>query len=127
MPPFFVPRGVIAMLCQSRRILRQRKANAMQITLELAKAHLRLPPDFADDDKLITAYITAAEQEVAARLCEKLEDIAPGGEWDERLAVAVLLLVAHYYDHRSDVEAVRTYPVGEGVQRLLNLYRDYAK
>lgn len=99
----------------------------MKITLELAKAHLRLPSDYTEDDALLAAYIAAAEDRVAEYLCREVDDIAPGGEWPDGVGMAVLLLIGQHYDHRSNVETVRTYEVDGGVARLLNHYRDYSR
>ena len=50
------------------------------LTLELAKQHLNLEPEYVDDDKYIETLIEVAEQAVEMHVNEKLEDIAMEGD-----------------------------------------------
>lgn len=98
------------------------------ISLERAKQHLNLEPDFVDDDELILQYIDAAELtvllEVNASSFEELE--TEPGKLPAPLQQAILLLLGTFYGSReSIVYGVITQQV-PAYKHLIHLYRNFA-
>lgn len=87
------------------------------VTLETAKAHLRVSHDA--EDVLIQQYIDAAisyvNQECGIDISQ-LSTIPPG------ITQAVLLLLADYYEHR-EAHIVKNFGVNAAVENLLSVYR----
>lgn len=77
----------------------------MYITLDLAKKHLNLEPDFIEDDEYIIMLIEAAEQAVEVHVNDKLEEIAEknGGCVPAPLFQAMLLMIGNLYQNREIV------------------------
>jgi uncharacterized phage protein (predicted DNA packaging) len=88
----------------------------MVVTLEEAKAHLRV--DTADDDTLITGLIGAATGYVEAALSRPLTDTEP-----QAIKVGINMLVAHWYINTEAVTPVSMSVMPLGVHELLAPYR----
>ena len=98
------------------------------ISLELAKAHLNLEPDFVDDDRLIQEYIDAAELtvllDVNASSFEELE--TESGELPAPLRQAILLLLGTFYGSRESIVYGVIMQQVPAYKHLIGLYRNYA-
>lgn len=99
----------------------------MKLTLALVKNHLRLPDGYTDDDERLEAFMASALREVADRLCLSTDELAPDGDVPDYAIAPVLMVIDRLYNYSSHVSTVRPYDVGEGLQWLLNLNRDYSK
>ena len=100
----------------------------MYITLELAKKHLNIEPDYHDDDQYIVGLIDAAEQAVRVHVNDDFETIAEknGGCIPTPLFQAILLLVGQLYQNREIVGS-KTVALPFNYQYLIDLYRNYNK
>lgn len=98
----------------------------MYITLELAKRHLNIEPDFHDDDEYIVGLIDVAEQAVRVDVNDDLETIAErnGGCIPTPLFQAALLMLGNLYQNREIVGA-KTVALPFGYKYLIDLYRNY--
>ncbi|PKG49277.1 MULTISPECIES: head-tail connector protein [Halomonadaceae] len=92
----------------------------MSVSLEEAKAHLRLMVEEDDEDGLITGLIEAAEGYIAQYLGEDLPEPMPAP-----VRAAVLLLVGDLFEHRErqTVTGVGGFQENPTFQLLLNPYR----
>ena len=95
------------------------------ITLELAKQHLNLEPEYVDDDKYIETLIEVAEQAVEMHVNEKLEDIAMEGDIPKPLLQAMLLMVGNLYQNRETVSPMKVTALPYNYEYLINLYKNY--
>ena len=92
----------------------------MVVTVAEAKAHLRLETD--DEDAFIESLIEQA-QAVAEDYCRvTFETPAP-----EPVRLAVLLMVAHYYENRDTPERQIYVTLRMAFENLLYPYRDVTK
>ena len=92
----------------------------MILTIEEAKAHLRIQHD--EEDELIEGFIAQA-QAVAEDYCRvQFEDTAP-----EPVRLAVLLMVSHYYENRDNPDRQVYMTMRIAFENLLYPYRDPAK
>lgn len=98
----------------------------MYITLELAKRHLNIEPDFHDDDEYIVGLIDVAEQAVRVDVNADLNTIADrnGGCIPTPLFQAALLMLGNLYQNREIVGA-KTVALPFGYKYLIDLYRNY--
>lgn len=98
----------------------------MYITLELAKRHLNIEPDFHDDDEYIVGLIDVAEQAVRVDVNDDLDTIAVknGGCIPTPLFQAALLMLGNLYQNREIVGA-KTVALPFGYKYLIDLYRNY--
>lgn len=99
------------------------------VTLEIAKSHLSVEPDFTDDDIYIENLVKVAEVRVAKELCVSPEELATldgGVEPPAPVIQAILLIVGTYYANRESITAVRMKEIPGGVSHLLQLYRNYS-
>ena len=76
----------------------------MYITLEEAKKHLLVDPDFNEDNEYIQALINTAEEAVSLNINTKLTAIADGGELPSSVKSAVLLLIGNLYANREHIQ-----------------------
>ena len=99
----------------------------MYITLELAKAHLNLEPDYNLDDEYIQNLIEVAEMAVEVNVNEKLNDIAAKyqGELPKPLVQAMLLMIGNLYQNRETVAPQKTTVLPFNYQYLIDLYKNY--
>lgn len=89
------------------------------VTLSLAKAHMNI--DGTADDELITLYIGAAEQWLGNYIGRPLTDLDP---LPDDLKLAVLKLVAFYYEQREAVAFGITMQIAPyGVTSIADAYR----
>ena len=95
------------------------------LTLELAKQHLNLEPEYVDDDKYIETLIEVAEQAVEMHVNEKLEDIAMEGNFPKPLLQAMLLMVGNLYQNRETVSPMKVTALPYNYEYLINLYKNY--
>ena len=92
----------------------------MVVTVAEAKAHLRLETD--DEDAFIESLIEQA-QAVAEDYCRvTFESPAP-----EPVRLAVLLMVAHYYENRDTPERQIYVTLRMAFENLLYPYRDVTR
>ena len=92
----------------------------MVVTVAEAKAHLRLESD--EEDAFIESLIEQA-QAVAEDYCRvTFESPAP-----EPVRLAVLLMVAHYYENRDTPERQIYVTLRMAFENLLYPYRDMTK
>ncbi|AKI01431.1 putative phage protein [Hoeflea sp. IMCC20628] len=90
------------------------------VTLALAKAHMNI--DGTADDELIQLYIDAAETFVGNYIGKPLADLDP---MPDDLKLAVLKLVAFYYEQREAVAFGITMQIAPyGVTSIANSYRE---
>lgn len=98
------------------------------ISLERAKQHLNLEPDFVDDDELILQYIDAAELtvllEVNASSFEELE--TEPGKLPAPLQQAILLLLGTFYGSRESIVYGVIMQQVPAYKHLIHLYRNFA-
>lgn len=110
------------------------------LELDIIKQHVRLEPDFVEDDVLIDTYATAARKLVENRTGRTLyatETEVPkdsdGNVTDETALVldddmttAMLLLIGHWYANRESVViGTITAEVPMAVDALISPYRHY--
>ena len=99
----------------------------MYVTLDIAKKHLNIEPDFHDDDEYIAGLIDAAEQAVRVHTNDgELDEIAArnGGCLPAPLFQAILLMVGNLHQTR-EVVGPRTVTLPFNYQYLINLYQNY--
>lgn len=101
------------------------------LELDIIKQHVRLEPDFEDDDTLLDTYSNAARRLVENRTGRKLyatESEAPNDEsallLDDDITTAMLLLIGHWYANReSVVVGTITSEMPMAVDSLISPYR----
>lgn len=100
----------------------------MLITLDLIKLHCRIDHD--DEDKLLEQYESAAHEYVQRQIDRTLyaeevpEDESNGLVINAAIKQAMLMTIAHWYEHReSVVVGVVSKEIEEGVWRLIQPYR----
>ena len=105
---------------------------ALMLDLSLIKVHLRLDDDHTGEDTLLQAYGRAAwklAQNKTGRLFIEAEALPEGAAenalvLDDDLRLAMLLLVAHWYEHReAATEAAGMKALPLAVDALLGPYR----
>lgn len=90
------------------------------VTLTLAKAHMNI--DGTADDELVTLYIGAAETWLGNYIGKPLPDLDP---LPDDLKLAVLKLVAFYYEQREAVAFGITMQIAPyGVTSIADSYRE---
>ena len=98
----------------------------MYITLEEAKKHLLVDPDFNEDNEYIQALINTAEEAVALNINTKLTAIADGGELPSSVKSAVLLLIGNLYANREPVAYTAVNKVPYTFDYLIALNKNYS-
>lgn len=105
---------------------------ALMLDLSLIKVHLRLDDDHTGEDILLQAYGNAAwklAQNKTGRLFVDADELPEGAAenallLDDDVRLAMLLLVAHWYEHReaaSEVAGMKVLPLA--VDALLGPHR----
>lgn len=100
----------------------------MLITLDLIKAHCRIDHD--EDDSLLEHYENAAHEHIERQLGRRLyaesvpEDESNGLVITAAIKQAMLMTIAHWYEHRESViVGVVSREIEEGTWRLIQPYR----
>ena len=100
----------------------------MLLTLDLIHQQCRIVG--ADEDQLLELYESAAQQHIENQLDRKLfadkvpEDVANGLVINSAIKQAMLMTIAHWYEHReSVVVGVVSKEIEEGTWRLIQPYR----
>lgn len=96
--------------------------------LRQVKRHCRIDETDQEEDALLEAYIQAAEQKVRTYLdrtlyrnLEDRPDSDPTGiVINPAITQAMLMLVSHFYEHRSTVSEVEMMPVPQSLAFLLD-------
>ena len=92
----------------------------MVVTVEEAKAHLRIDHD--DEDACLESLITQA-QAVAEDYCR----VSFPNEAPEPVRLAVLLMLSHYYENRDNPDKQVYVTMRIAFENLLYPYRDVTK
>ena len=97
------------------------------ITLDQAKAHLNILPDFVEDDEYILGLISMAEQAVRVHVNEDFDTLAEknGGCLPAPLEQAMLLMIGNMYQNREPL-GTRNAALPFNYQYLINLYQNYS-
>ena len=81
------------------------------LELDIIKLHVRLEPDFSEDDQLLETYSNAARRVIEGRTGRTLYEThdaipAEGDEHalviDDDITTAMLLLIGHWYENREN-------------------------
>lgn len=86
--------------------------------LAAAKAYLNI--DFNDDDALIGRLISAASDHLKSQGVDMNASPLPPA-----VEQAVLMLVAHFFEHREAMSNFQHYVLDIGVDRLIAPYREH--
>jgi len=100
---------------------------AMLLTLEEIRLQCRLESDFTEEDRLLELLALAAEAKAVTYLNRNLyktvADIAPldtdGMVITEDIRLALLMLVSHWYEHRSSVSELEMTETPQAFEFLL--------
>ncbi len=96
------------------------------LELDIIKQHVRLEPDFTEDDTLLDTYSTAAQRLVENHTGRTL--YATQGEipTQDDITTAMLLLIGHWYANReSVVVGTITSELPMAVEALIAPYRHF--
>lgn len=98
----------------------------MYISLDQAKKHLNIEPDFTDDDEYILGLIAAAEQAVRVHVNEDYDKLAEnnGGCLPAPLEQAMLIAIGNWYQNREPL-GTKNAALPFNYQYLIDLYRNY--
>lgn len=98
----------------------------MYISLETAKQHLNLFPDFVQDDEYILGLCEMAEEAVRVHVNEDFDTLAEqnGGCLPTPLLQAMLLMIGNMYQNREPL-GTRNAALPFNYQYLIDLYRNY--
>ena len=98
----------------------------MYISLDQAKQHLNIMPDFVLDDEYILGLIEAAEQAVRVHVNEDFDTLAEsnGGCLPSPLIQAMLIAIGNWYQYREPL-GTRNLALPFNYQYLIDLYRNY--
>ncbi|ALV91547.1 MULTISPECIES: head-tail connector protein [Pantoea] len=99
----------------------------MLLTLEEIKLQCRLESDFTAEDQLLELFALAAEAKAVTylnrNLYKTIADIAPldtdGIVITEDIRLALLMLVSHWYEHRSSVSELEMTETPQAFEFLL--------
>lgn len=99
----------------------------MFLTVDIAKKHLNLEPDYHEDDEYILGLIQVAEEAVRAHVNDDFEVIAEkcGGDLPAPLFQAMLLMIGNLYQVREPLGTLKTQALPFNYQYLIDLYRNY--
>lgn len=96
------------------------------MTLEEAKEHMRIDPEFKGDDQKIKGLIPTAEGYIAGHLkYDSLEEAFPDGNIPYPVKHAAKMLVALYYENIENVSFVTPSKIPFTVDALLAPYVRY--
>ena len=89
--------------------------------LDQVKTSLRLEPDMESDDILLRMLIKAARRDIIGQVGERIDDFF---DKNEVFSAAVILEVAHLYNHRSATSEQQTFEVPMSLYSLINSMKD---
>lgn len=89
--------------------------------LDQVKTSLRLEPDMESDDILLRMLIKAARRDIIGQVGERIDDFF---DKNEVFSAAVILKVAHLYNHRSATSEQQTFEVPMALYSLINSMKD---
>ncbi len=89
--------------------------------LDQVKTSLRLEPDMESDDILLRMLIKAARRDIIGQVGERIDDFF---DKNEVFSAAVILEVAHLYNHRSATSEQQTFEVPMALYSLINSMKD---
>lgn len=89
--------------------------------LDQVKTSLRLEPDMESDDILLRMLIKAARRDIIGQVGERIDDFF---DKNELFSAAVILEVAHLYNHRSATSEQQTFEVPMALYSLINSMKD---
>ena len=89
--------------------------------LDQVKTSLRLEPDMESDDILLRMLIKAARRYIIVQVGERIDDFF---DKNEVFSAAVILEVAHLYNHRSATSEQQTFEVPMALYSLINSMKD---
>ena len=89
--------------------------------LDQVKTSLRLEPDMESDDVLLRMLIKAARRDIIGQVGERIDDFF---DKNEVFSAAVILEVAHLYNHRSATIEQQTFEVPMALYSLINSMKD---
>ena len=111
------------------------------LELDIIKQHVRLEPDFVEDDTLLDTYATSARKLVENRTGRTLyataNDIPKDSDTgevtddsalvlDDDITTAMLLLIGHWYENRESVViGSTTSELPMAVESLISPYRHF--
>lgn len=98
----------------------------MYITLDQAKKHLNIEPDFTEDDSYIEGLISVAEEAVRVHVNEDYDTLAEdnGGDLPTPLVQAMYLMIGNMYQNREPL-GKKDQALPFNYQYLIDLYRNY--
>lgn len=90
------------------------------VSLDLFKQHVR-SDSFAGEDALLQHYLDAAETYLVRRTERSVHELLAmgGGTLPDDFVIAVLMLAAHWYDHREATSATVRTEVPYGVSAMI--------
>ena len=89
--------------------------------LDQVKTSLRLETDMESDDILLRMLIKAARRDIIGQVGERIDDFF---DKNEVFSAAVILEVAHLYNHRSATSEQQTFEVPMALYSLINSMKD---
>lgn len=89
--------------------------------LDQVKVSLRLEPDMESDDILLRMLIKAARRDIIGQVGGRIDDFF---DKNEVFSAAVILEVAHLYNHRSATSEQQTFEVPMALYSLINSMKD---
>ncbi|XYG83780.1 head-tail connector protein [Limosilactobacillus reuteri] len=89
--------------------------------LDQVKTSLRLEPDMESDDILLRMLIKAARRDIIGQVGERIDDFF---DKNEVFSAAVILEVAHLYNHRSATSEQQTFEVPMALYSLIDSMKD---
>lgn len=89
--------------------------------LDQVKTSLRLEPDMESDDILLRMLIKAARRDIIGQVGERIDNFF---DKNEVFSAAVILEVAHLYNHRSATSEQQTFEVPMALYSLINSMKD---
>ena len=89
--------------------------------LDQVKTSLRLERDMESDDILLRMLIKAARRDIIGQVGERIDDFF---DKNEVFSAAVILEVAHLYNHRSATSEQQTFEVPMALYSLINSMKD---
>jgi hypothetical protein len=98
-----------------------------EVSLELFKKHVKAD-DFSQDDALLQYYLDNAEAAIVRnthRTREELEEMG-GGSLPSELALASMMLAAHWYNQRESAAVVQMHQVPDSLSALVKPFRKLA-